>query len=97
RVRGRGAEPADDDRPQVLLWADSFSSYLDTAGARATVELLEEAGYAVRIPEQHACCGLTWLSTGQLDGERAKLTPTMNVVAPYAEAGIPIQIGRAHV
>ena len=90
RVRGRGAEPADDDRPQVLLWADSFSSYLDTTGARATVELLEEAGYAVRIPEQHACCGLTWISTGQLDGARAKLTQTMNVLAPYAEAGIPI-------
>lgn len=88
--RTRAAEPTGSDRPEVLLWADSFSSYLDTAGARATVDLLEEAGYAVRVPDQHACCGLTWISTGQLDGARAKLSQTMNVLAPYAEAGIPI-------
>ena len=77
-------------RREVLLWADSFSSYMDTGGARAMVELLEEAGFTVRVPEAHACCGLTWISTGQLDGARSRLRQTMDVLSPYARAGIPI-------
>ncbi|WP_407938734.1 FAD-binding and (Fe-S)-binding domain-containing protein [Occultella glacieicola] len=75
---------------EVLLWADSFSEHLDTAGARAMVDVLEQAGYTVRLPEASACCGLTWISTGQLDGARARLSQTMDVLGPYAEAGIPI-------
>ncbi len=75
---------------EVLVWADSFSTYLDTAGGRAMVELLEQAGFTVRMPEASACCGLTWISTGQLDGARTRLRQTMDVLAPYAKAGIPI-------
>jgi FAD/FMN-containing dehydrogenase/Fe-S oxidoreductase len=75
---------------EVLLWADSFSEHLDTSGARAMVEVLEQAGYTVRMPEASACCGLTWITTGQLDGARARLRQTMDVLGPYAEAGIPI-------
>ncbi|UFU08312.1 FAD-binding and (Fe-S)-binding domain-containing protein [Ruania halotolerans] len=82
--------PSGTARPEVLVWADSFSSYLDTDGGRAMVELLEAAGYTVRFPEASACCGLTWISTGQLDGARVRLRQTMDVLAPYVEAGIPI-------
>ncbi|MGO1440625.1 MAG: FAD-binding and (Fe-S)-binding domain-containing protein [Brevibacterium yomogidense] len=77
-------------RPQVLLWADSFSEYLSDAGARATVEVLEAAGFEVLLPESQACCGLTLISTGQLDAARGRLTNTMEVLAPYAQKGIPI-------
>ncbi|WP_231444561.1 FAD-binding and (Fe-S)-binding domain-containing protein [Brevibacterium zhoupengii] len=77
-------------RPQVLLWADSFSEYLSDAGARATVEVLETAGFEVLLPESQACCGLTLISTGQLDAARTKLNHTMEVLAPYAQKGIPI-------
>lgn len=77
-------------RPHVLVWADSFSEYLDTAGARATVELLRDAGYEVAFPPEASCCGLTWISTGQLDGARRRLEHTMSVLAPFAEAGVPI-------
>ncbi|ACQ78947.1 FAD linked oxidase domain protein [Beutenbergia cavernae DSM 12333] len=75
---------------EVLLWADSFSEYLAPDGAQAIVRLLTDAGYTVRIPSEPACCGLTWISTGQLDGARRRLTQTLDVLSPAALAGMPI-------
>lgn len=75
---------------QVLLWADSFTEYLSDAGARTAVALLERAGFEILLPESGACCGLTLISTGQLDGARKKLAHTMEVLAPYARRGIPV-------
>ncbi|HLS74565.1 MAG TPA: FAD-linked oxidase C-terminal domain-containing protein [Actinomycetaceae bacterium] len=83
------AAPRQETR-QVLLWADSFSEKLDGAGARAMVSVLREAGYQVLVPDQQACCGLTWISTGQLDGARRQLERTMSVLAPFAANGVPI-------
>nr|WP_235866441.1 FAD-binding and (Fe-S)-binding domain-containing protein [Serinibacter arcticus] len=74
----------------VILWADSFSEHLDPAGAQAMVRLLEKAGYTVRIPSSDACCGLTWISTGQLDGARKRLARTLDVLGPAAAKGVPI-------
>lgn len=74
----------------VLLWADSFSEYLDPSNAEAMVRLLQSAGYTVRIPSQEACCGLTWISTGQLDGAKAHLRNTLDVLGPAAMQGVPI-------
>lgn len=75
---------------EVMLWVDSFSETMSTAGAQATVRLLQEAGYTVRVPDQSACCGLTWISTGQLDGARTKLRQTLDVLTPWVERDIPI-------
>lgn len=42
----------------------------------------EIAGFEVLLPQSQACCGLTLISTGQLDGARARLTNTREVLAP---------------
>ncbi|MEU5567570.1 FAD-binding and (Fe-S)-binding domain-containing protein [Micromonospora musae] len=85
------ATPASSIPPRpVVLWADTFSDTLDPAGARATAAVLQEAGYTVIVPEESACCGLTWISTGQLDGAKKRLTHLLSVLAPYATDGIPI-------
>ncbi len=42
------------------------------------------------VPERSACCGLTWISTGQLDGARRRLAALLDILGPYAETGIPI-------
>nr|WP_284252737.1 FAD-binding and (Fe-S)-binding domain-containing protein [Litorihabitans aurantiacus] len=89
RARATGSHERRRTR-EVILWADSFSEHLDPAGARAMVELLQEAGYTVRIPSSDACCGLTWISTGQLDGARTRLRRTLDVLGPAAEQGVPI-------
>ncbi|MDY5589539.1 MAG: FAD-binding and (Fe-S)-binding domain-containing protein [Arcanobacterium sp.] len=74
----------------VMLWADSFSETLDTRGAQAMVELLQRNGYTVLIPPAPACCGLTWITTGQLDTAKAKLRELLRTLAPFAAEGIPI-------
>ena len=77
-------------RPVVKVWVDSFSEHLDGAGARATVKVLEQAGYTVDVVGPGACCGLTYISTGQLDAARARLRRTMDVLAPIVQAGVPV-------
>ena len=82
--------PATVTTTRVLLWADSFSQDLDPAGARATVDVLRAAGYEVVLPPKDVCCGLTWISTGRLDGARARLGDLLEVLAPFAANGVPI-------
>jgi FAD/FMN-containing dehydrogenase/Fe-S oxidoreductase len=74
----------------VVLFADSFSQDLDTSGARAMVDLLESVGYTVVVPDQNVCCGLTFVSTGQLDGARKRMRNLLDVLAPFAANGIPV-------
>ena len=76
-------------RPYALVWADSFSQTLDDAGARAVVDVLEANGFAPIIAPD-ACCGLTWITTGQLTGAKKHLTSLLSVLAPFAASGIPI-------
>jgi len=77
-------------RPPVLLWVDSFSDTLSPSVAHAAVTVLRSAGYEVLVPEHDACCGLTWISTGQLDGARKQLTHLLEVLGPFAVNGVPI-------
>ena len=76
-------------RPYALVWADSFSQTLDDAGARAVVDVLEANGFAP-IVAPDACCGLTWITTGQLTGAKKHLSSLLGVLAPFAASGIPI-------
>lgn len=88
--RRQPTQPSAPQQREVMLWVDSFSETMSPAGAEATVRLLQDAGYTVRVPDQEACCGLTWISTGQLDGARSKLRQTLDVLTPWVERGIPI-------
>ncbi len=81
---------ADAARRPVVLWADSFSDAFDPGVPQAALAVLQAAGYQVIIPDAAACCGLTWISTGQLDGARRRLRRLLDVLGPHAEAGTPI-------
>lgn len=74
----------------VVIWADSFSEYLDPTAAESMVKVLQDAGYTVRIPSGRACCGLTWISTGQLDGAKKRLRGVLDILGPAAMRGVPI-------
>jgi Fe-S oxidoreductase len=90
-VAGAGATAAGAGaRRRVVLWADSFSDSFDPTIPQAMVTVLRDAGFEVIVPDQPACCGLTWISTGQLDGARRRLTDLLGVLGPYAVNGIPI-------
>jgi FAD/FMN-containing dehydrogenase/Fe-S oxidoreductase len=74
----------------VILFADSFSDAFDPEVAAATVRVLEAAGYAPRLPDEQLCCGLTWITTGQLDAGRRILGATVASLVGPARDGVPI-------
>ena len=74
----------------VLLWVDTFTDYFTPEVGQAAVLVLEAAGYAVGITAQPVCCGLTWISTGQLDGARRQLRRSLQALDPAVQAGTPI-------
>ncbi len=74
----------------VLVWVDSFSDCFTGGGVEAVVEVLRAAGYAPQFLDQTACCGLTWISTGQREGARRQLRQSLDVLHPYVAAGVPI-------
>jgi Fe-S oxidoreductase len=59
---------------------------------RAATEVLEAAGFEVRLPAGRVCCGLTWLSTGQLDTATRVARRTQRILAPAVEAGLPVVV-----
>ncbi|MDT0275325.1 FAD-binding and (Fe-S)-binding domain-containing protein [Blastococcus goldschmidtiae] len=78
------------DGPPVALWVDSFTDHFDPDTALAAAEVLEAAGYRVQVPGSDTCCGLTWITTGQLDAARRILGHTVAELAPVVAAGIPV-------
>ncbi len=77
-------------RPRVVLWVDSFTGAFSPEAAEAAIVVLEDAGYQVLIPQQDECCGLTWISTGQLPAARGRLLRLLDFFTPFVEQGIPI-------
>nr|WP_228713838.1 FAD-binding and (Fe-S)-binding domain-containing protein [Prauserella endophytica] len=78
------------DRPRVLLWPDTFTNFLSPEVGTAAVRVLEYAGFDVVLPKGPVCCGLTWISTGQLGIARRLLRRTLRVLEPEVAAGTPI-------
>ncbi|MCX4447630.1 FAD-binding and (Fe-S)-binding domain-containing protein [Streptomyces sp. NBC_01789] len=74
--RHRGARPGPGGRP-ALLWPDTFTEYLTPGVGRAAVTVLEAAGRQVLPAGQGLCCGLTYVSTGQLDLARRVMRRTL--------------------
>ncbi|WPR49794.1 FAD-linked oxidase C-terminal domain-containing protein [Streptomyces sp. S399] len=83
-------EPDPADPRTVVLWPDTFSTYFHPAIAKAAVRVLEDAGFRVAVPVQAVCCGLTWISTGQLTTAKKVLRRTLDVLRPWIEAGTPV-------
>ncbi|SFW71464.1 FAD-binding and (Fe-S)-binding domain-containing protein [Amycolatopsis australiensis] len=75
---------------KVLLWPDSFNNYLTPAVLEAAYDVLTAAGYDVVLPDRGVCCGLTWVSTGQLGVARRVLNRTLDVLAPYLDEGYEV-------
>jgi Fe-S oxidoreductase len=88
----RTHHPAQDSagRPPVILWPDTFTNNFDPEIGKAAVAVLEAAGARVILPDADVCCGLTWISTGQLAVAKRVLGRTMNVLREHLRAGVPI-------
>ena len=76
--------------PPVLLWVDTFTDHFTPEVGKAAVRVLRAAGYDVQIVEDSVCCGLTWISTGQLRGARAQLRRSLDALDKTVRFGTPI-------
>jgi FAD/FMN-containing dehydrogenase/Fe-S oxidoreductase len=81
-------QPATGD--PVLLFVDTFTNYFTPEVGRAAVAVLEAAGLRVQLTQRPQCCGLTWISTGQLDAAKRILGRTVDELTETARAGVPI-------
>ncbi|SDY15269.1 FAD/FMN-containing dehydrogenase [Micromonospora pattaloongensis] len=77
-------------RGRVLLWPDSFNTYLSPGVLAAAVGVLEAAGFRVTLPDRAVCCALTWISTGQLGVAERVLRRSVAAVAPQLHDDVPV-------
>ena len=78
------------DKGEVVLWVDSFSDAFEGDHVIAMAGLLIANGWTPRLLERKACCGLTWITTGQLDGATKELRNATDVLHPYVAGGVRI-------
>jgi len=76
------------DHADVVIWLDTFSDRFSPEVVAAAVTVLEGAGQRVRLGMNDDCCGLTAISTGQLDRARAMLTRVLDGLE--ADPGTPV-------
>ncbi len=79
--------PATGHRGNVLLWPDTFTNLMHPRIGQAAVRTLEAAGWNVTVPTQPLCCGLTWISTGQLSMAKRVLRRSAEQLRRHVEAG----------
>jgi FAD/FMN-containing dehydrogenase/Fe-S oxidoreductase len=86
--RRRPAAP--DGKPPVILWADTFNNHFTPRVARAAVEVLEEAGFRVVVPEQSLCCGRPLYDYGMLPTAKRLLKQILAALREPVRNGIPV-------
>lgn len=79
-------------RGRVLLWPDTFTNNFAPEIAEAAVAVLEAAGFEIEIPGRTVCCGLTWISTGQLHTAKRVLRRTLRQLEPQLRSSTPIVV-----
>lgn len=72
RIRRRVHEAGFADNAEILLFIDSFTRAFRPEVVPAAARVLRDSGSSVGCTPD-ACCGLTWISTGQRDGARRRL------------------------
>ncbi|MGK2874485.1 MAG: FAD-binding and (Fe-S)-binding domain-containing protein [Nocardioides sp.] len=76
--------------PDVWIWADSFTNHFFPGNGTAAIEFLAAHGLKVRVIEDQSCCGLTWITTGQLDQARRIVAENTANLARHVKTGIPV-------
>jgi FAD/FMN-containing dehydrogenase/Fe-S oxidoreductase len=92
RQPGRKAGGGGREGQTVVLWPDTFTNYLSPEAGSAAVRVMRDAGLHIAVPPKQVCCGLTYVSTGQLDRARAVMRRTLDRIEPALDAGLPVTV-----
>ncbi len=78
----------------VVLLADTFTTWFEPGIARAAEAVLAAAGYWVQTPptdgSRPLCCGRTFLATGLIEEARREARRTLAALRPLVERGLPV-------
>ena len=85
----KGGDGVVEKERTVVLFNDTFMNYNYPQVGIAAVELLEAAGFRVKLANA-GCCGRPMISQGHMDEAQAQARHNVDVLHPYAEQGIPI-------
>jgi FAD/FMN-containing dehydrogenase/Fe-S oxidoreductase len=85
-------KPANPGAPPVVLWPDTFNNYFHPETAIAAVEVLEAAGFQVRLPAGNVCCGRPLYDFGMLDRAKKLLLKTLTLLSGEIKDGIPVVV-----
>ena len=91
-VMGEGRSRLDADRRWVVLWPDTFTNHFTPEVGDAAIRVLTDAGWDVEVPSAQVCCGLTWISTGQLSVAKKRLRHAVSVLTPYVSLGARVVV-----
>ena len=83
--------PRRTDRPDVVLFGDTFTSYFDPEIGIAAGDVLEAAGLTVGLGPD-VCCGRPLISQGLLSDARERAADTTRGLYQTATAGTPIVV-----
>ncbi|MFZ0917887.1 MAG: FAD-linked oxidase C-terminal domain-containing protein, partial [Candidatus Udaeobacter sp.] len=75
---------------RVILWPDTFNNFFHPETAKAAVEVLEDAGFEVMVPQADLCCGRPLYDYGMLDTARRWLRQILRELKSEIEAGTPL-------
>ena len=72
------------------MWPDTFTNHLQPEVGMAALRVLRAVGFDAEVPRSQVCCGLTYVTTGQLDAAKAVLARTL--AAPELAGDEPILV-----
>jgi FAD/FMN-containing dehydrogenase/Fe-S oxidoreductase len=87
--RRRPGRAASASEGELIFLADSFTTFTEPSAGRAAIELLELAGWQVRL-EDGGCCGRASLSKGLIDQARRMAAGMVGRLGDDAARGVPI-------
>ncbi len=88
----RRRQPLTGSGLKVMLWADTFNNYFHPSVMQSAWQVLSSAGFDVRIPTKHLCCGRPLYDFGMLDVAKQYLREVLENLTPEIEAGMPVVV-----
>jgi FAD/FMN-containing dehydrogenase/Fe-S oxidoreductase len=85
-TRGTRATAVTERGRTAILWPDTFTQYLSPSVGVAAGRVMKAAGIGIVAPRGRVCCGLTYVSTGQLDQARVVMRRTLDRMEPLCFA-----------
>lgn len=83
---------ATDEKPAVILWADTLNNYFHPETSQAAFSALSDAGFNVIVPRQHLCCGRPLYDFGMLDRAKQYLQQVMAALAVSIDGALPVVV-----